>query len=95
MYSSILDEADNLINGQRAEDYGDAQENFKRIADMWSAYLGEPDFFSGVDVARMMILLKISRLASGTFHRDALVDIAGYAALEEKLHDLPMVWVET
>ena len=29
----VLDSAKELINGQRAKDYGDAYENFSRIAD--------------------------------------------------------------
>ena len=32
----ILDTAKELINGQRAKDYGDAEENFQRIADGWT-----------------------------------------------------------
>ena len=31
----ILKEAENLINGDRAKDYGDAYTNHKRIADIW------------------------------------------------------------
>jgi hypothetical protein len=32
----ILDTAKELINGQRAKDYGDAEENFQRIAEGWN-----------------------------------------------------------
>ena len=32
----ILRQAETLINGARAADYGDAKENFKNIADLWS-----------------------------------------------------------
>ena len=36
----ILSEAENLINGDRAKDYGDAYVNHKRIADIWSVVMG-------------------------------------------------------
>jgi hypothetical protein len=32
----ILDTAKELINGPRAKDYGDASDNFDRIADGWN-----------------------------------------------------------
>ena len=32
----ILKEAENLINGDRAKDYGDAEDNFERIATGWN-----------------------------------------------------------
>lgn len=80
--SEILAAAEALINGDRAEAYGDARESFSRIARFWAAYLGVdigPD-----DVALMMVLLKVSR-AAGRTASDDLVDIAGYAALAEEL----------
>lgn len=81
---NILEEADNLINGDRAADYGDVSDNFERIAKLWGAYRGQ--FFDRHDVAQMMILVKVARQASG-YHRDSNVDIAGYAALDEQCHD--------
>ena len=83
---NILEEADSLINGERQQ-YGSASESFERIADLWSGYIGYP--FTGFDVSNMMIPLKVSRpkasLDRGEIHRDSIVDIAGYAALQEKL----------
>ena len=35
----ILDKAKELVNGDRAKDYGDAYLNHKRIADLWSVVL--------------------------------------------------------
>jgi len=35
----ILQEAERIINGKRAEDYGDAYENHERIANLWSVIL--------------------------------------------------------
>ena len=35
----ILDEARKIITGNRKDDYGTAEDSFKRIADYWNAYL--------------------------------------------------------
>lgn len=84
---SILTKAEELINGQRAIDYGDARENHQRIADLWSAYKwpegDEP--YSPEDVAVMMILLKIARFMENGYHEDTVTDIAGYAGVLEKM----------
>ncbi len=72
---SITQEAESLVNGERRTDYGDMSESFKRIAGLWSAYLGfHVDY---LDVAKMMILLKVSR-AKNNNHRDSYVNIVGY-----------------
>ncbi|HEX4044673.1 MAG TPA: DUF6378 domain-containing protein [Gammaproteobacteria bacterium] len=71
----MLQEAQKIVNGQRREDYGDIEASFCRVARLWSAYL---DFgIDKYDVAKMMILLKVSR-AKDNNHRDSFVDIAGY-----------------
>lgn len=84
---SILTTAEEIINGQRAQDYGDARENHQRIADLWNVYLqNEPgDEVSPEDVAVMMILLKIARFMENGYHHDTVVDIAGYAGVLEKM----------
>jgi len=74
----ILRQAETLINGDRAADYGDAKENFKNIADLWSVYLGTP--VTRQDVAVCMILVKAARLMSSN-KPDSWIDICGYAAL--------------
>jgi hypothetical protein len=82
---SILTTAENIINGQRAKDYGDAKENHERIASLWNAYLQKPDMITHEDVAVMMILLKIARFMENGYHEDTVVDIAGYAGVLEKM----------
>lgn len=75
----ILEAALTNVTGKRVEDYGQVENNFATIANMWNAYLG----FDGVDekdVAAMMALLKIARIASGHGKSDNWVDLAGYAA---------------
>lgn len=75
----VLDEAKRVITQDRADEYGDASENFKAIADMWSTYLDHT--LVEADVAAMMVLVKIARIKANHTHRDSWVDIAGYSAL--------------
>ncbi len=82
---NILEEAAKLIDGDRKGTYGEVSESFRRIAALWSGYLGHR--VTALDVANLMILLKMSR-TKGVFHRDSYVDTAGYAALAERLHDI-------
>ena len=84
MEQSITDEAKTIVAGDRASDYGDANESFTRIAKLWSAYTGMT--ISPWDVAQMMILLKVSR-AKTSRKRDTLVDIVGYAECASKLEE--------
>ncbi len=80
--TSLSDEAKTIVAGDRAQDYGDATESFKRIAALWTAWKGVE--FTPWDVAQMMILLKVSR-AKTSRKRDTLVDIIGYAECAEKV----------
>ena len=80
--SRILTEADALVNGDRQADYGTPQENFARIAKIWSVILGHP--VRPDQVALCMAGLKLARLANGP-HRDSFVDGCGYLALAAEL----------
>lgn len=74
-----LDNAKRIVTGRRDDEYGGPEDNFSRIAALWSAYLGTD--IGAEDVAIMMVLLKISRLAASCYEStDSWVDIAGYAA---------------
>jgi hypothetical protein len=79
--SGILEEASNLISGERHEEYGDAKGNFEKIAGYWNAHLGLVNFISAQDVAAMMVLLKVSRLQGEEPQIDTYIDICGYAAI--------------
>lgn len=84
--AECLEEAGTLVRFSRATDYGDANENFSRIAALWSS-IGiqrNGEQIAGSDVALMMILLKVARHA-GNPKDDNWVDIAGYAALGAEL----------
>lgn len=74
----VLSEAEKCVCGQREKDYGTPEDNFGRIAEFWTTYMGVE--FGTVDVAIMMALLKISRLSNNPEHMDNWVDLAGYAA---------------
>jgi len=78
--SEILKTADGLINGDRQDHYGPPEDSFKRIGDLWTAYLEHEVVITPVDAANMMALMKIARLANGP-HLDSYVDACGYLAL--------------
>ena len=73
-----LREAATIIAGDRDVQYGGPEENFTRIAKIWSVIVGAE--ISPEDVAMMMVGLKIARYASKSgFQPDTWIDIAGYA----------------
>jgi len=76
--TSILAEADMLVNGDRNIDYGDPIDDFRRTADMWSAYLNVP--LKPHDVAVLMTMLKLSRIKWSPNKRDHWADAGGYIA---------------
>lgn len=83
----VLDEAKKCVCGQREQDYGSPEDNFSTIGYLWSAYLraAHPNLNIALnevtpkDVAVMMSLLKVARIATGS-SPDSFVDLAGYAA---------------
>lgn len=81
----VLAQADHLTSDTRAEQYGDAADNFARIAKLWNAHFGA-HFYAG-DVAVAMLLVKVARLGHDHTHLDSWVDIAGYAALGAEVAD--------
>lgn len=77
--NDVLDNAKKIINGERQGTYGNAEDRFSIIAQMWTAYLGKD--ITADDVANMMILMKVARNSSGVYKDDNWIDICGYAAL--------------
>ena len=63
--------------GQRAEEYGPPTENYRCIAEMWSAYLGVE--ITPYDYSQMMQLAKIGRNKTGEPDKDTHTDQAGYS----------------
>lgn len=75
----ILEKANDLISGARATQHGDYTVLHKKVADMWSAYLGHP--ISPSEVAFCMVLLKGARSKVGSYNEDDGNDGTAYAAL--------------
>ena len=75
---SILDEAKDVINGERQNHYGDPEDSFALIAEYWSTYMEKN--ITPQDVAMMMVLFKLAR-ESHQHKRDNLVDAAGYLGI--------------
>lgn len=76
--ASCLKSAESIVCSDRNQQYGDPENNFAQIANMWTAYLNVD--IMPEDVAMMMIMLKIARAKTGSYKDDNYIDIAGYAA---------------
>ena len=87
----MLYKAEELINGERQNEYGDKLLNFSQIAALWTAHLMfklAPDqTISAEDVALMMINVKQARLSKSPNHSDSILDIAGYAGCYDKIQE--------
>ena len=89
---SILQEAEEIIHGDRNADYGHPKDNHEATAILWEAYLtlcmernNGQLFVRNTHVCTLNILQKISRSLT-SITRDTLVDIAGYAG------NIEMIW---
>ena len=86
---SILDEAKDIIYGDREKTYGAPDKNLVAIAGYWANHLntrfGVYHDVTPEDVCIMMTLLKAARLGNDVTHRDSLVDAVGYLALLERI----------
>ena len=85
--ADILHAAEKCVCGQREQDYGTPEDNFETIAGLWETYLSRACvneaggvYIDANDVAMMMALLKIARIAAGGGKADSWIDLAGYAA---------------
>lgn len=84
---TVLDEAKQITDNDRAKAYGDALADARRWAAICSALTGcdlRAEHFPLV-----MLAVKLSRAsqAPNAYHRDSFVDIAGYARVAEKVFD--------
>lgn len=85
----ILEAAKQCVCTDREGQYGSPEDNFTLIAKLWSEFLRATGLGDGDDswdlikpheVAVMMCLLKIARIATGEPKADSWIDLAGYAA---------------
>ena len=81
--AELLERALAAVN-KRPKAYGPPEQNFERIARLWTDHLlnryRETVVLDLVDVACMMILMKVARIEETPDHVDSWTDIAGYAA---------------
>ena len=84
----VLEEAMEIINGERQDVYGSPEDSFALISDYWTTYVRSrsPEVANAGfclfadDVAIMMTLFKIAREAN-QHKRDNIVDAAGYLGI--------------
>lgn len=81
----VLSKAEDIVTGARQNTYGNPEDCFKVIGDMWGGYLGID--VSPTDVAMLMVLLKVARTKGRKDYADNYIDIAGYAACAGELTD--------
>lgn len=75
--------AEQCILHDRQDQYNRPENNFQTIAHLWEDYLnaqGQSVELAPHDVAVMMALLKIARIATGKPKEDNFVDLCGYSA---------------
>jgi len=91
-FDSILTEAYSVTRKARQVDYAHPAINFIRVADFWTSYLRGIGKLQGntaltaQDIARMMELFKVARQMQSYKH-DTVVDTAGYADCDARIHD--------
>lgn len=83
--NEVIKDAQNLINNDRAMDYGDAYDNHARICNGWNIIvegaLKTHGHITPAHVTLMMDWLKTSRLINDIEKYDSWVDKIGYSAL--------------
>ncbi len=90
MKTNILKEADKLVNGKRDVEYGLPHLCWGDTAEMFTAYLHATKKLDrevkldAHDAAMLMILVKSCREGNKR-QRDNVLDIAGYAAVVERI----------
>lgn len=85
--ATLLTDAAKIIDGDRNVQYGDPIDDFSLTAKMWEAYIRrlmetrnlDVPMLDPHDVAVMMLMVKVSRLAQSPEKHDHWLDIAGYA----------------
>jgi len=82
--SKLFDDVTQLIH-QRGTQYGHPISNHKRIAELWTAYLGFP--IQPNEVAMCMALVKISRQAEDAGVTDNYKDALAYIAIAKSITD--------
>ena len=82
--ADIIAEVAKCVSVERNSSYGEPEDNFRAIAEFWNVYLTSRGVemkqpLNPSDIAVMMGLVKIARIATGEAKIDNFVDLAGYA----------------
>lgn len=80
---TILDAATTCVCKERNDQYGEPEDCFQDIANLWAAYKGVD--FDPFDVAMMMALLKVARAKANPQHTDNYIDLCGYGSIAGEL----------
>ena len=82
---SIIQEADEIVNGNRQSDYGDAAYNFHRIANIVNSMYPQ----LGINAQQCCaVLMAVKLIREGFRHkRDNLVDLCGYAYIMNEIKE--------
>jgi hypothetical protein len=78
---AALKDVESCVCKDRQNSYGDAEDNFRNIASIANVILAKrlSSPLDEIDVANLMIAVKLARAATTPSYRDNQIDIAGYA----------------
>ena len=87
--SEILTEAHDLVNGPRQDAYSHPFDDYWKVSQLFYAFTGIK--VSVKQAVMFMICVKLARIATnaqrGDWHRDSVVDAAGYLACLSMVHE--------
>jgi hypothetical protein len=86
--NSIINEANSLVYGEKAREYGEAVDNHKRIADIANAIkdIGDSNEYDAARVAMVLSAVKLARIQGpGPLKRDSFVDLIGYTDIRWRI----------
>lgn len=87
--SEILTEAHELVNGPRQDAYSHPYDDYWKVAQLFNSMTGIQ--LSIKQAVTFMICVKLARIATndanGRWHRDSVVDAAGYLACLSMVHE--------
>ena len=81
---NILEEAKELVKGDRQKEYGDKLTNHENIAAFWSIFLRKK--ITPHDAAMCMALVKVARLMHAR-KQDSYIDLAAYSAIAAEINE--------
>lgn len=81
---SILSEAENIVNGDRQNDYSDPIKNFENISKIASVMIGKE--ITPSECCKVLMAVKLAR-QSYKHKRDNLVDLCGYSEILNRIED--------